>query len=100
MAGGDIYKAILAAFHAGKANFEIPPGDYRFSSHYVPDTKAFLLRDLKRPANKPFTILAHGVTFWFPMEKRLPNYHLMVRIENCANITIQGLTVDSAERGC
>ncbi len=99
-AGGNIYKAILAAFHDGEASFTIPPGDYRFSSHYVPDAKAFLLRGLNRPANKPFTILAHGVTFWFPMEKRLPNYHLMVRLENCANITIQGLTVDSAQRGC
>ena len=99
-AGNDIYKALLAAFHAGASSFSIPPGDYRFSSHYVPDTKAFLLRGLKRPASKPFTILAHGVTFWFPMEARLPNYHLMVRIENCANISIQGLTVDSAQRGC
>ena len=99
-AGRNIYKAILAAFHDGAASFTIPPGDYRFSSHYVPDAKAFLLRGLNRPANKPFTILAHGVTFWFPMESRLPNYHLMVRIEDCANITIQGLTVDSAQRGC
>ena len=99
-AGNDIYKAILAAFHAGVASFTIPPGDYRFTSHYHPDKKAFLLRGLQRPTNKPFAIPAHGVTFWFPMEKRLPNYHLMVRIENCANITIQGLTVDSAQRGC
>ena len=99
-AGNGIYKALLAEFHAGAASFSIPPGDYRFSSHYAPDAKAFLLRGLKRPSNKPFTILAHGVTFWFPMEARLPNYHLMVRIENCANVTIQGLTVDSAQRGC
>ena len=99
-AGGDIYKAILAAFHAGEATYIIPLGDYRFSSHYYPDQKAFLLRGLKRPASKPFKILAHGATFWFPMEKRLPNYHLMVRIENCANIIIEGLIVDSAQRGC
>jgi hypothetical protein len=98
--GRDIYKSLLAAFQAGEASFTVPPGDYRFSSHYYPDQKAFLLRGLKRPANKPFTIVAHGVTFWFPMEKRLPNYHLMVRIENCANISIEGLIVDSAQRGC
>ena len=99
-AGEKIYQAVIAAFHDGAYTVDIPPGDYRFSSFYHPDTKAFLLRGLKRPKDHPFIINAHGATFWFPMESRLPDYHLMVRIEDCANITIQGLTVDSAQRGC
>ena len=98
--GAAIRQKILAAFHAGKASVVVPPGDYRFSSHYNAGQHAFLLADLRRSINQPFHIKAHGATFWFPMSSPLPDYHLMVRLQNCSNLTIEGLTVDSAERGC
>ncbi len=98
-AGADIHRSLLKAFHAGVGSFTIPPGDYRFSSPYVADKNSFLLDGLKRPPSQPFHIIAKGVTFWFEMARRLPYYHLMVRFQNCCNVSIDGLTVDSAVRG-
>jgi hypothetical protein len=70
---------LQTAIAASQANFVIPPGDYRFAGK---GAKPFELLNVTG-----MTIEAAGATFYF-------DPHLGVRLTNCHNVTIHGLTVD------
>ena len=68
------------AVQQGVKRFVIPPGNYRFEGKAGHD---FLLAELTG-----FTLEAAGATFYF-------DPHFGVRIVNCHDLTIHGLTVDT-----
>lgn len=92
---------ILAAFAAGRDCFVVPPGDYRFGADWQASESSFVLRNLRRPEERPFRILAQGATFWFTLGDRpAPFAHRMVQILGCSHLSLEGLTIDSDPRAC
>jgi hypothetical protein len=93
---------IAAANNLSISQFTIPAGNYGFaqSTNYKnAATYGFLLDGIKRPENNPFTIKAQGVTFWFDtMSAPAPNWGRAVYFNNCENIMLEGLTIDTYER--
>ena len=91
-------------FDAGRDSVVLPPGDYRFensSRNKRGRIYSIEFRNMKRPEEKPFRIVAAGVTFWFelPMDQT-PTCHFPVGFVDCENLTIEGLTVDRDPKGC
>ena len=99
--GEPLVEEITRACQRGDADYTIPPGNYRFkqlpvTDHAAPDRFCFNLKNLKRPDRNPFTIKAHGVTFWFELHGQpspLPNWNM--QFYNCDNIILEGLTFDT-----
>ena len=105
MRGSTLVAAITKACNSGAKTYTIAPGDYRFNQlfdqvtvkeHKDPDRFTFNLKNLKRPNDNPFTIIAHGVTFWFnlhAMPSPTPNYNM--QFLNCENIILDGACFDT-----
>jgi hypothetical protein len=90
---------LRAAFAAGADSFTVPPGDYRFGTTRAA-ADSFVLRNLSRDGKTPFRVLGHGATFWFDLGPGShPKTNFMVQFFDCANITLEGLTIDSDPRG-
>ena len=90
-----------AANNLSQTQFVIPPGDYGFAQTFYKNaaTCGFMIDSIQRPDNNPFTIVAYGVTFWFDtMGVPAPTWGRAVYFNNCANITLEGLTIDSYVR--
>lgn len=73
---------LRAAIAAGAAEFEVPPGDYRFDTDALPNLRLDRVRDL--------AIAAHGATFWFHGRRRIDG----VSINGCTGLALRGLTID------
>lgn len=89
---------IAAASNLSLHEYVIPPGDYGFAQTFYKNatTSAFMINGIKRPENNPFTIKATGVTFWFDiMNAPAPTWGRAVYFNDCENITLEGLTVDT-----
>ena len=71
------------AIAAGKKEFTVAPGNYRFDKSLNPRF------ELKKADN--LTIKADGATFWFDGSQRFSSG---IMIRDCRNLTIKGLTVD------
>jgi hypothetical protein len=101
---GEYYRnqIIAAAQNLSMSEYTIPAGNYGFAqSTYYKNaaTFGFLLDGIKRPENNPFTIKAQGVTFWFDiMSAPAPTWGRAVYFNNCENIILEGLTIDTYER--
>lgn len=92
--GNRIYEQIIAAEKAGKESYTIAPGDYRFvQMKRKKSLAAFYLDAIRRPDDKPFVIVGKGVTFWTPPNSN-GNGHA-IYLNECENIAIVGITVDS-----
>lgn len=99
-AGLRMLRDLRAAYAANAGAFTIPPGDYRFGVERG-GADAFELRRLNRDGRKPFHILCHGATLWFDLRPEShPKVNYMVQLFDCANITLEGVTIDSDPRGC
>lgn len=98
-AGKELLMAIrIAAQDSSKNEYVIPAGNYGFTMSEMVNgvMSGFVLRDIKRTADKPFTIKAAGVTFWFELtNKPAPNCYRAVHLVNCENVKIEGLTIDA-----
>ncbi len=81
-AAGKLVEDLAAAVAAGEKRFVIPPGQYRFG----PGGPESLL--IKKA--KDLEIDATGVTFWLYPFQRVDG----VRLEECENVAIEGLTID------
>ena len=92
---------ITRACRSGASTYTISPGHYRFNqrpgiNHSDPERFTFTLKDLRRSDKNPFTIKAHGATFWFNLHDKpspTPNYNM--QFLNCENIVLEGATFDS-----
>lgn len=98
--GERILAEIVAAEKAGKDEYVIPAGDYRFLQKPNPKSRTaghwgFVLEGIKRPDDRPFAVIGYGVTFWTPptANGRGGSIHLF----ECENVAIVGITVDSEE---
>lgn len=96
--GERILAELLAAEKAGKDEYVIPAGDYRFEQKPIPKCRtagysAFYLTGIKRPDDRPFTILGNGVTFWTPTTEN--GRGSAIYLNECDNVSIVGITVDS-----
>lgn len=87
-----------AAADLSKNEYVIPAGNFGFN----PQTNVngvlsgFVLSNINRPDDNPFTIRAEGVTFWFNISgKPCGNVTRAVHFVNCSNFKITGLTIDS-----
>jgi hypothetical protein len=87
-----------AANDLSVSSYTIPVGNYGFDMTISVDglNPAFVLYNVNRSDNNPFTIDASGVTFWFELSgEACPAFSRCVQLVNCSNIIINGLTVDS-----
>lgn len=96
--GQRILAEILAAEKAGKDEYVIPAGDYRFIQKSTPKSRtagftSFYLNGIKRPDDRPFAIIGKGVTFWTPPTDN--GRGSSIYLNECENIAIVGITVDS-----
>lgn len=102
ISGANIRNQIIAAASNPLiSQFTIPAGNYGFAQTVFKNatTNGFILDGLKRPANNPFTIKAQGVTFWFDiMNSPAPNWGRAVYFNDCENIILEGLTIDTYVR--
>ena len=99
-AGLKLVADLRAAYAADADSFTIAPGDYRFGTARG-DADSFELRRLNRDGRLPFRILGHGATLWFDLgPESHPKVNYMMQVFDCANITFEGLTIDSDPRGC
>jgi hypothetical protein len=76
--GVQVQKILVGALERGEASFSIPPGNYRFKS-----SQALSLESIDN-----LSIEAKGVTFWL-----VPG-QAAIRLENCSNIHVHGLSID------
>ena len=84
---------IYAAAVRGDASYTIPAGQY-----LIEQSKLLELKNIKRPDNNPFTIIADGVTIWVDLKQQpYPALDRGVTIQNCENVRIKGLVFDAAE---
>jgi hypothetical protein len=91
---------LRAAYAAGADSFTIPPGNYRFGTARR-GVASFVLEKMDRDGKTPFRILGQGATLWFDLRPEShPKVNYMVQVFDCANITLEGLTIDSDPRGC
>lgn len=99
-AGLKMLAALRAAYAANADSFTIPPGDYRFGVERGA-ADSFELRRMNRDGRTPLRILGHGATLWFDLRPEShPKVNYMVQLFDCANITLEGVTIDSDPRGC
>ena len=99
-AGLKLLADLRAAYAANADSFTIPPGDYRFGTARG-GADSFELRRMDRDGRTPFRILGRGATLWFDLgPESHPKVNYMVQLFDCANITLEGLTIDSDPRGC
>ncbi|MHB1453010.1 MAG: hypothetical protein ACYCYM_03500 [Saccharofermentanales bacterium] len=78
--------------------FVIPEGNYGFNpdKFHSGTVSGFVLKDIERPDENPFTIIATNVTFWFELiNKPCPSFARGVHLMNCSNVAIHGLTIDA-----
>jgi len=80
-AGKELLAQIAEAAKQGKAEFAIPPGDYRFA-----ENGQWSLIHLSKIKN--MTLKAEGATFW------LEAWKFGLFITECENFVIDGLTID------
>lgn len=100
-AGRRILAGLHAAWAAGEDSYTIPPGDYRFNGNSSAEEGRFLIKGLDRDGKKPFRILGYGATIWAertPPGEKGPTK--LVVLSRCANISLEGITVDAYPRGC
>ena len=91
----------IAAQNLNLTQYTIPPGDYGFAQGATKNgtSNAFLLDGVARPDNNPFTIKAYGVNFWFDtINAPAPTCGRALYINNCENIILEGLTIDTYTR--
>lgn len=99
-AGLKMLAGLRAAYTANADAFTIPPGDYRFGVERGA-AGSFELRRMNRDGKAPFRIAGNGATLWFDLRPEShPKVNYMVQLFDCANITLEGLTIDSDPRGC
>ena len=102
IAGNALLTAIQAsAVDLNQTAFVIPAGNYGFAqgNSLNGTTNGFLLNGIIRPDNNPFTIKAQGVTFWFDcMENASPQWGRAVYFNNCENVILEGLSIDTYTR--
>lgn len=95
---------VMQAFNSGAREVRIPPGDYRFGKGtWDKDGPVYALdfRGMKRESDKPFRILAQGVTFWFELPPdQAPSAHFALGFVNCNHLSLEGATLDRDPRGC
>lgn len=102
--GQGVMALIKQAFERGDAEVRIPPGDYRFGQESHAEGKVVYplhFENLQRAADQPFVIDATGATFWFELDdEQMPPGHRCVLFRHCRNITLRGVILDRATRGC
>ena len=99
-AGLKLLDDLRAAYAAEADSFTIPPGNYRFGTARR-GVDSFVLEKMDRDGKTPFRILGHGATLWFDLRPEShPKVNYMVQVFDCANITLEGLGIDSDPRGC
>lgn len=87
-----------AAANLDIQEFLIPEGNYGFNpdKFHSGTVSGFVLKDIERPDDNPFTITATNVTFWFELiNKPCPSFARGVHLINCSNVIINGLTIDA-----
>lgn len=101
--GPELTAAIEAAARdLSQAEFIVPAGTYLFPTDIpvngVPS--GLVLRDIRRPADNPFTIRADGTTFLFNHNLNgCPGFARAVHLCDCAHLVLDGFTVDGATPG-
>lgn len=102
-AGSGVVARVRAAFDAGADSVVLPPGDYRFGQErWGRDGPIFPLefRGLRRPADRPFRIVAEGATFWFELPPdQTPRAHFALGFVDCSHVSIEGATLDRDPSG-
>jgi hypothetical protein len=103
IAGMQLLDDIRSAYDAGDDIFIIPPGDYRFGTAWD-DSNSFVLNKMERDGLPQFRILGYGATLWFDLGpesmQSAGKVNYMVRLSDCSNVTLEGITIDSDPRGC
>lgn len=102
--GRNLTTLIREAFDENKDSVVVPPGDYRFGkSGRGKQGRIYGLdfRGMKRTADKPFRIIAKDATFWFELPpEQAPTCYFAVGFVDCANLTLEGATLDRDGRAC
>jgi hypothetical protein len=102
--GKGLMPMVMQAFNSGAREVRIPPGDYRFGKGtWDKDGPVYALDfwGMKRESDKPFRILAQGVTFWFELPPdQAPSAHFALGFVNCNHLSLEGATLDRDPRGC
>jgi hypothetical protein len=98
-AGAELAGKIRAAANdLSQKEYIVPPGHYGFNMTEMiyGALSGFVLSDIRRPDDNPFTLMATGVTFWFvPTDRPAPEFSRALHIANCSNISLVGATLDT-----
>ncbi len=102
--GRRIRDRIQIAFDSGHESITVPPGDYRFGKETwdaAGPVCPLEFRGLKRDADHPFRIIAHGATFWFDLPPdQAPHAHFALGFVECSHLALEGAALDRDPRGC